>query len=126
MLEFVKLNSKPFEVEGIPVKPIEIMHGRMPINAYRIGDVVYATDCSAIPEKSMKKFKGAEVLILDSLRIRKHPTHFNLEQALEAAEKIGARQTYFTHMSHEIEHDAVSLSLPANVALAYDGLKITV
>ncbi len=126
MLEFVKLDSKPFEVEGIQVVPIEIMHGRMPINAYRIGDIVYATDCSHIPERSMKKFRNAEVLILDSLRIRKHPTHFNLEEALEAASRIGAKQTYFTHMSHEIEHETVSRSLPPNVALAYDGLKISI
>lgn len=125
MLEFVKLDSEPFDVEGIPVTPIEIMHGKMPINAYRIGNAVYATDCSHIPKHSMDKFSDADVLILDCLRIRKHPTHYNLEQALETAKKINAKQTYFTHMSHEIEHEAVTKDLPENVALAYDGLKIT-
>lgn len=126
MLEFTAVDEQPFDVLGISVTPIEIIHGTMPINAYRIGNVIYATDCSFIPEHSMTKFKNADVLILDCLRIRKHPTHFNLEQALEVTKKIGAKQTYFTHMSHEIEHEAVTKSLPANVALAYDGLKITV
>lgn len=125
MLDFLKLDSEPFDVEGITVTPIEIMHGKMPINAYRIENAVYATDCSFISEESMDKFSNADVLILDCLRLRKHPTHFNLEQALETANKINARQTYFTHMSHEIEHDEVSKVLPNNVALAYDGLKIT-
>lgn len=125
MLEFVKLDSEPFVVEEITITPIEIMHGTMPINAYRIGNAVYATDCSFIPEHSMEKFSNADVLILDCLRIRKHPTHFNLEQALEVTKKINAKRTYFTHMSHEIEHETISKSLPHNVALAYDGLKIT-
>jgi phosphoribosyl 1,2-cyclic phosphate phosphodiesterase len=125
MLEFVKLDSEPFDVEEIIITPIEIMHGNMPINAYRIGNAVYATDCSFIPEHSMEKFSNADVLILDCLRIRKHPTHFNLEQALEITKKINAKQTYFTHMSHEIEHETISKTLPHNVALAYDGLKIT-
>lgn len=126
MLDFTTVGEKPFDVFGLSVTPIEIMHGTMPIYAYRIGNIIYATDCSSIPEGSMNKFENAEILIMDCLRIRKHPTHFNLEQALETAKKIGAKQTYFTHMSHEIEHEAVTKSLAANIALAYDGLKILI
>lgn len=125
MLDFKTVDARPFDVMGVYVTPIEIMHGALPIYAYRIGKLVYATDCSYIPERSMEQFRGTEILILDCLRIRKHPTHFNLEEAVAAAEKIGAQQTYFTHMSHEIEHESVSRSLPSNMALAYDGLKIT-
>lgn len=126
MLEFTTVDDRPFDVLGTQIIPIEIMHGTMPINAYRVGNTIYATDCSSIPDRSMEKFMNADILILDCLRIRKHPTHFNLEQALSVAQKIGAKQTYFTHMSHEIEHEAVTKSLPDGIALAYDGLKLII
>lgn len=115
----------PFELFGVKVQPIEILHGTATIYAYRIGDLVYATDCSAIPESSFALMAGAEILVLDCLRLRPHPTHFNLEQAVTAAQRIGARTTYFTHLSHEMGHDAVSRQLPERMFLAYDGLTLT-
>jgi phosphoribosyl 1,2-cyclic phosphate phosphodiesterase len=123
MIEFTPVD-RPFELFGVSITPIEIMHGTLPIFAYRIGNFIYATDCSSIPEASRDKFSNAEVIVLDCLRFKAHPTHFNLDQALENAKRLEAKQTYFTHMAHDIEHEAVSHLLPGTVALAYDGLKI--
>lgn len=116
--------DKPFELFGSVIVPIEIMHGRLPIYAYRIGDFIYATDCSGIPEKSLALFQNAKILVLDCLRRRPHPTHYNLEQALDVVDKLHPAQTYFTHISHDLEHQEISQSLPENVQLAFDGLRI--
>jgi phosphoribosyl 1,2-cyclic phosphate phosphodiesterase len=124
MIEFIPVD-KTFELFGVSITPIEIMHGTLPIFAYRIGNFVYATDCSSIPDTSRDAFYNAEVVVLDCLRLRSHPTHFNLDQAVENANRLKAKQTYFTHMAHDIEHDAVSKILPDHIALAYDGLRIT-
>ncbi len=124
MIEFIAVNSS-FELFGNSILPIEIMHGSQPIFAYRIGNFVYATDCSLIPESSWSKFSGAEVVVLDCLRFRSHPTHFNFDQAVETAKRLNVKQVYFTHMSHDIEHGSASKLLPERMALAYDGLKIT-
>ena len=123
MIYFISVD-KPFTIEDVQITPITVMHGKLPIYAYRIGDFIYATDCSNIPEASWDYFKNAEVLVLDCLRYRPHPTHFNVDQAVEAAKKIGAKQTFFTHISHELDHDAVNATLPENITLAYDGLII--
>lgn len=121
MIDFIQVD-KPFTIEDVQIIPITVMHGKLPIYAYRIGDFIYATDCSGIPEASWDYFHNAEVLVLDCLRYRPHPTHFNVEQAVEAARKIGAKQTYFTHISHELDHDTVNATLPENIKLAYDGM----
>jgi len=112
----------PFEVGGRAVIPIPLLHGRMPVLGYRIGDVAYCTDCSEIPEASRRLLRGLEVLILDALRRRPHPTHFNLEQAVEVAREIGARKTYFTHIAHELGHAQTNAELPDGMELAWDGL----
>ena len=109
------------EVFGHLVAPIPLLHGRLPVLGYRFGSVAYCTDCSVIPEASFDLLRGLDVLILDALRRRPHPTHFNLEQAIEAARRIGARQTLFTHIAHELGHEATNRSLPSGMALAYDG-----
>jgi phosphoribosyl 1,2-cyclic phosphate phosphodiesterase len=111
----------PFEIRGIPVTPIPLLHGHMPVLGFRIGRVAYCTDCSTIPEASMELLTGLDVLVLDALRIRPHPTHFNLEQAVQAAGLIGAKQTYFTHIAHELPHAQTNAGLPDNMALGYDG-----
>lgn len=114
-----------FEALGVFVTPIPILHGPMPIYAYRIGNFVYATDCSAIPAASEALLRDVDVLVLDCLRRKPHPTHFHVEAAVDVARRIGARATYFTHMSHDIEHATVSRDLPAGIFLAYDGLELT-
>lgn len=116
----------PFELLGREVVPVPILHGTLPILGYRIGDFAYLTDASEIPASSYPLVEGLEVLVLNALRPRPHPTHLSLAQALEQARRIGARRTYFTHMAHEMPHAAVSAGLPAGVVLAHDGLAIEV
>ena len=89
---------------------------------FRIGDVAYCTDVSKIPRESWKRLEGVEVLILDALRFKPHPAHFSLDQALDVIAKFRPRQAYLTHMSHEIDHEEVSRTLPPGVQLAHDGL----
>jgi phosphoribosyl 1,2-cyclic phosphate phosphodiesterase len=115
-----------FDVFGIRVVPVPLMHGKLSILGYRIGRFAYCTDCNAIPESSLALLQDLDVLILDALRVRPHPTHFNLEQAIEAARCIGARQTYFTHIAHELPHEATNAHLPRGMALGYDGQIIEV
>ena len=104
--------------------PVPLLHGRMPVLGYRIGNFAYCTDVSFIPESSFRRLEGLEVLILDALRHRPHPTHFSLAEATEAAQRIGAKQTYFTHISHQILHAETEAELPENIHLAYDGLEL--
>ncbi len=116
----------PFELFGMPVVPVPLWHGRLPILGYRVGRFAYCTDCSRIPEESIERLSGLDVLVLDALRRRPHPTHMNLDQAVAAARRIGARRTLFTHIAHELMHEAVNAELPAGMALAYDGQVIEV
>ncbi len=112
----------PFEVCGREVIPVPLLHGRMPVLGYRIGGIAYCTDCSEIPPASREMLRGLDVLVLDALRRRPHPTHFNLAQAVEVAREIGARRTYFTHIAHELAHAQTNAELPRGMELAWDGL----
>lgn len=116
--------ATPFTIDGIDVLPIPVMHGVLPILGYRVGDVAYLTDTSEIPEESIPLLRNLDVLILDALRHREHPTHFSLRQAVEAAERIGARRTYFTHIAHNILHERDSALLPESMEFSYDTLLI--
>ncbi len=111
----------PFELFGIHIIPIPLMHGKLPVFGFRFGNFAYCTDCNFIPDESWELLKGLDILVLDGLRRRPHPTHFNLSEAVEVAHQIGARQTYFTHIAHELPHEATNAELPDNMALAYDG-----
>lgn len=113
---------EPFELLGRTVVPVPVWHGSMEVFGYRCGDFAYVTDCNIIPETSFRLLAGVEILILDALRYRPHSTHFSVEEALEAAERIGARRTILTHFSHDVDHDAPAVALPAGVELGYDGL----
>jgi phosphoribosyl 1,2-cyclic phosphate phosphodiesterase len=112
----------PFEVLGRQVLPIPYDHGPTQVFGYRIGDIAYCPDCSFLPAEARRLLAGLEVLVLDALRLRPHPTHFNLEQAVEEARRIGARRTYFTHIAHELKHAETNAGLPAGMELGYDGL----
>ena len=121
------VDKNSFVVNGLPVTPIEVFHGNLPITAYRFGDVAYLTDVKSVSEEEKQKLQNLDVLIVNALRIDKHPTHFNLEEALEFVADIRPKKAFFTHISHRLGfHDEVSKSLPDNVFIAYDGLKITV
>jgi phosphoribosyl 1,2-cyclic phosphate phosphodiesterase len=104
------------------VQPVKVLHGRRPILGYRIGGFAYLTDCSAIPDESWALLEDLDVLVLDALRIRPHPTHFSLPEAIEAARRVSAARTYFTHVCHDLAHAATTATLPAGMELAYDGL----
>ena len=108
------------------VVPIPLMHGRLPILGFRIGRVAYLTDVSEIPEPSYEMLGDLDVLVLNALRARPHPTHLNFAGALACAARIGATRTYLTHVSHEVRHASVSAGLPPGVELAYDGMTIDV
>jgi len=116
----------PFVVEGMTIVPVPILHGHWPILGFRIGTFAYLTDCSAIPEPSYALLEGLEVLVLDALRHRPHPTHFTVAEAVAAATRVGARQTYFTHICHDLPHAATCAALPPGMALAYDGQVVTI
>ncbi len=116
----------PFSFGSTVMIPVPIRHGRLPILGYRIGAFAYMTDCSEIPESAWPQLEGLEVLVLNALRHRTHSTHFNIDQAVDAARRINARQTFFTHMSHDLLHEKTCAELPPGMALAYDGLALTV
>jgi phosphoribosyl 1,2-cyclic phosphate phosphodiesterase len=115
----------PFEVGGVAILPIRIMHGEAEILGFRIGDFAYLTDCSEIPEASISQLCGLDTLVIDGLRPRPHRTHFSLGQACLAAARLRPRQTFLTHLTHNVDHAAVDMSLPAGIRLAYDGLCIS-
>jgi len=108
------------------IVPVPIWHGRRPILGLRFGPFAYLTDCSAIPDESFTLLEGVDVAVVGALRYRPHPTHFSVDQALDASRRIGARTTYFTHMCHDLPHEATCARLPAGVTLAYDGLQLDV
>lgn len=116
----------PFDLDGVQVVPVPVMHGPQPILGLRLGSFAYLTDCNAIPEPSWPLLSDLDVLVLDALRHRPHPTHFALAEAVAAAARIGAKATFFTHMCHDLPHAATNAALPAGVALAYDGQTVDV
>ncbi|NLF29847.1 MAG: MBL fold metallo-hydrolase [Planctomycetes bacterium] len=111
----------PCDIAGVTVRPVELLHGRLPILGYRIGRFAYCTDVSAIPDASRPLLEDLDLLVLDALRYRPHPTHFNLAEALAAIETLAPRRALLTHIAHEISHAGTSAQLPDNVALAWDG-----
>jgi len=111
----------PFHLFGFEIIPVPIRHGKQTIYGYRSGPVAYLSACNGIPEESEALLQGLDLLILDALRDKPHPTHFSLKEAVAVAQRIGAGQTLFTHMAHQLDHETVNRSLPPNMALAYDG-----
>jgi phosphoribosyl 1,2-cyclic phosphate phosphodiesterase len=114
-----------FCLGGQEIVPIPVEHGPWSVLGFRLGPVAYLTDCNAIPESSLALLTNLDTLILDALRHKPHPTHFSVSQALVMAKRIGARQTYFTHIAHDLGHAATCAALPPGVTLAYDGLMLT-
>lgn len=120
-----EITNSPFEIQGVEITPIRLMHHQLPIFGYRIGGFAYLTDLKTIPDEEYEKLQGVDVLIMNALRVTEHLTHQNLEQALAQVEKIKPRRTYFTHMSHHIGlHAEMEKQLPDCVFFAYDGLEL--
>jgi phosphoribosyl 1,2-cyclic phosphate phosphodiesterase len=125
-LEFHRIDERPFHVLGTEVVPVRLLHGpRCSVLGFRIGKVAYCTDTNGIPEESRQKLTGLDTLILDALRPQSHATHFSLQEAIEVAQQLRPRQTYFTHISCRMgQHRIVNMHLPPGMQLAYDGLEI--
>lgn len=116
-------NSKPFQIGNLPFQPIEVIHYRLPVLAYRIHDFVYITDANFISDTEKEKAYGAKVLVINALRKTEHISHFSLDQAIDMAKELNAETTYFIHLSHQMGlHEEVQKELPPNMFLAYDGL----
>jgi phosphoribosyl 1,2-cyclic phosphate phosphodiesterase len=124
-MQFHSITLAPFEIGPLKIIPVEVLHHKLPVLGFRIGDFTYITDASSIAEEEFQKIKGTKILVLNALRKEKHISHFNLEEAIALSQRAGAEISYFTHMSHQMGlHDAVSKELPQNIFLAYDGLKV--
>jgi phosphoribosyl 1,2-cyclic phosphate phosphodiesterase len=121
--ELHPIENKPFSAEGVMVTPIEVMHHRLPVFGYRIGDFTYITDANYISEEEQEKIKGSKILVLDTLQKEPHLSHFTLPQSLALIEKLEVPQAYLTHISHKLgKHADIEKELPAHVRLGYDGL----
>lgn len=123
-LEFHRIDSRPFEVLFHKVTPIPFKHSWYDVLGFRFDTLAYCTDVKEIPDSSWPLLEGLDVLILDALRPKPHPAHLSLEEALAVVERVRPRQTYFTHLAHEMDYERISASLPPRVSLAYDGLKL--
>lgn len=125
-LEFRSIGFHPFELLGLQVQPLRLMHGKLPVLGFRFGNVAFCTDVSQIPPESMALLEGLDTLVLDALWKEEHPTHFNIAQALEVIRILKPREAFLTHVSHRLEYEKTNRELPDNVNLAYDGLKIAI
>ncbi len=114
----------PIELFGARFEPVRLIHGEKEIYGFRFGSAAYLTDHSEIPETSFHQLEGLNILFLDALRHKPHPTHSTVENSLRIAERIKAKRTFFTHICHDLGHEATNATLPANVRLAYDGMSL--
>lgn len=125
-LQLNEITDNLFEVDGLTITPLPVSHLHMPVLGFRINDFSYITDANHIPESTFARLHGTKVLVLNALQKETHISHFNLEEAIVVAKKVGAEKTYFTHLSHKMGlHGEVSQSLPPSVELGYDGMVIT-
>ncbi|GAA4340608.1 MBL fold metallo-hydrolase [Mucilaginibacter gynuensis] len=117
----------PFDIGGIHFIPIEVLHYKLPVLGFRIGDFTYITDAKTISAQEREKIKGTKVLVINALQKQTHISHFTLDEAISFAQEIGAEKTYLTHISHRLgKHHDISQELPPNIELAYDSLTIEV
>jgi len=127
VLNIKPVDGNPFIIGDLRFMPIAVMHYKLPVYGYRIGDFSYVTDANFIADEEIEKMKGSKVLVLNALRREPHISHFTLEEAIEVAKLIGAERTYFTHASHQLGlHAQLEQELPPGMFMAYDGLEIVV
>lgn len=119
----IVIDDSPFQIKGVTITPLPVLHSQLEVFGFRVGNFCYVTDANFIGEETLKKMKGAEVLVINALQREKHISHFNLEEAIAMAQKIGAAKTFFTHIGHKMGlHAEVEKELPAGIQLASDGL----
>lgn len=114
------------EIDFVDVAPIEIIHGKMTVLGFRIGNFAYVTDTNYISESSLEKLKNLDVLIISALRFEKHPTHFTVDETIEIINILHPKKAYLTHLAHQINYDTLENVLPENIHLAFDRLKFEV
>ena len=120
-----EIENRPFEVNGLRVTPIEVIHYKLPVFGFRIHDFTYITDAKTIAPEEVDKVRGSRILVVNALQQAPHISHMTLDEAIDFAQEVGAEQTYFTHISHQLgRHKAVQATLPKGMILAYDGQKI--
>jgi len=119
------VQNRPFEVEGVPFTPIRVMHYKLPVFGYRVGDFTYITDANHISEEEKEKVRGSKVVVLNALRQEPHISHFSLQEAVNLLEELQPEQAYLTHISHLLgQHREVEQKLPGFIRLGYDGLQL--
>jgi phosphoribosyl 1,2-cyclic phosphate phosphodiesterase len=120
----LKVIDGPVELFGAVFEPVTVIHGESEIYGFRFGSAAYLTDHSEIPEASFAKLQGLDILFLDALRHKPHPTHSTVDNSLRIVERLRPQRAFFTHICHDLPHEATNASLPANVRLSYDGMKL--
>lgn len=126
-LTFSNIDEEPFEVLGAKLIPIPMKHGpHFDVLGFRIGDFAYCTDTNYIPDSSLELLQGLDTFVVGALREKEHPTHFNVEQAMAVSQHLKPKRTLLTHICHELDHKTICESLPENVDLAYDGLRVDI
>lgn len=126
-LKLNEITNEPFTINQTQFLPIDVLHYRLPVKAFRIDNFAYVTDANHISETEKLKLKNLDVLVLNALRKEKHISHFTFQEAIDLAKELGAKKTYFTHISHQLGlHDEVSKELSSSIELAFDGLEIEI
>jgi phosphoribosyl 1,2-cyclic phosphate phosphodiesterase len=123
-LETHEVNGEPIAVAGLHFQPVPVVHGNLPCTGYRFGNVAYVSDFNSIPDSSLKMLGDLDILFLDALRHKPHPTHSTVEESLRLVEALQPKRAYFTHISHDLAHEETEAAFPANVRLAFDGLTL--
>jgi len=126
-MNFIRINDSPFNIGALHVVPIEVMHATMPVKAYHFGDFTFVTDAKTIAKEERDKIRGTKILVINALRPEPHYSHLSIDEAIEIIDDIKPEQAYLIHMSHQFGlHAEVEKTLPANIKVAFDGLKIKV
>ncbi len=126
-LEFTRIDESPFEVLGTTFIPIPMKHGpHFNVLGFRIGDFAYCTDTNFIPPTSLERLRGVKTLVIGALRMEPHPTHFNLQEAIDVARDVGAERTLLTHTGHQLDYHKTCDWLPPGIDMAYDGLQVEI
>ncbi|PAY19221.1 MBL fold metallo-hydrolase [Rhodopirellula sp. SM50] len=126
-LEFTRIDESPFDVLGTTFIPIPMKHGpHFKVLGFRIGDFAYCTDTNFIPPASLERLRGVKTLVVGALRMEPHPTHFNLQEAIDVARAVGAERTLLTHTGHQLDYHKTCDWLPEGIDMAYDGLQVDI
>ncbi len=127
LINLKEISTSDFEIDGVKITPIRLFHHRLPVLGFRIDDFAYLTDFSEIHTDDLRKLDGVKILIIEAVRHEPHIAHLTLSQAIDFANKIGAEEVYFTHISHYIgKHKIINKELPSNMQLSYDGMEILI